>query len=86
MAILELKDERVVRSLLDTMRPEFAYRIEVGLDHSGDRALWVIFSIPPKMAKSNAAAEKMRVLADRVQRTALDAKIRRWPYVRFEAA
>jgi len=76
----------VRRMLEEKVKTTYPYRIEVGKDHSGDRALWIIFAVPPKDANSSAAAKKLRLLGERVQRAALDMPIHRWPYIRFEAA
>jgi hypothetical protein len=58
------------------------FAIKAGLDSSGDPALWVWVIVKDEAADSHFS-EKAATIREQVVAVLEDARISRWPYVRF---
>lgn len=82
-------DEKLARKTLakmDLPKDVKAYGIELGLDSTGDPALWIWLDVANADRPTSARVTRLRNFSDRISRALLDEGVSRWPYVRLRAA
>ena len=82
-------DEKLARKTLAKLglpRDVKAYGIELGLDSTGDPALWIWLDVTNADRPTSAKVTRLRNFSDKISRTLLDEGVSRWPYVRLRAA
>lgn len=82
-------DEKLARKTLAKLglpRDVKAYGIELGLDSTGDPALWIWLDVADAHEPTSAMITRLRKFKDKVYRTLLDEGVSRWPYVRLREA
>lgn len=82
-------DEKLARKALAKVglpRDVKAFKIDLGLDSTGDPAMWIWLDVINADRPTLAKIARLRSFSDKVSRTLIDQGVTHWPYIRLRAA